>query len=290
MTTFIPTAIAISLTGCSPFSNLPDEVYEHVARQLEYSEVEAQFVDELAQSSKKEAVFDAEQENNIESFLKDHTQTQVDLVSYFSNDQIIGFYEEEYPKWEGNAAFYRDNWFREDDFIAINLDRYKDIDSSTLMHEAGHILREGHSSALDESYDGIFDTNFAEVVIEERDYPYLLTLFYLGAEKALEDPHDYGTRVVQSYHADVQNKTLTSQEAYDELTLLIQKDKEAWVQDALDSAYPNIVYTNTFGWSKEEFADALRNSGMFEYRQDVFREYICEFAVEHNVHAKNCKE
>lgn len=289
MTKNIAAIASLGVMGCSPFSSLPDEVYDHVARQMKYSEAEAQVVDELARTTKKDAVFSAAQENSVEAFLEDHAQTQADLAYYFSHDQIIGFYEDEYPKWEGNAAFYRDNWFRGDDFIAINLDRYEDIDPSVLMHEAGHILREGHSSALDESYDGIFDANFAEVVIENRDYPYLLTLLYLGAEKALEDPHDYGTRVVQSYHADVLNNTLTPQEAYTDLTLLIQKSKEEWIQESLESAYPSIVYTDTFEWTEEEFADALKNSGMFEYRQDVLKEYVCNFAKEYpEIEVKEC--
>lgn len=289
MTKNISAIASLGVMGCNPFSSLPDEVYDHVARQMEYSEAEAQFVDELTLSSKKEAVFNAAQENSVKAFLEDHAQTQADLAYYFSHDQIIGFYEDEYPKWEGNAAFYRDNWFREDDFIAINLDRYEDIDPPVLMHEAGHILREGHSSALDESYDGIFDTRFAEVVIENKDYPYLLTLLYLGAEKALEDPHDYGTRVAQSYRADVLNNTLTPQEAYADLTLLIQKSKEEWIQESLESAYPYIVYTDTFEWTEEEFADALKNSGMFEYRQNVLKEYVCNFAKEYpEIEVKEC--
>ncbi len=283
--------VAENFVGCSPFSALPEEAYQHIARQVEYSEVEAEFVEELAMSSKKGTIFNALKEKRVEAFIEDHAQAQADLAYYFSNDQIVGFYPDEYSKWEENAAFYRDRLFREKDFIAINLDRYEEIDPSVLMHEAGHILAKGHSSSLDETHVVVFDARLAQVVIQEEDYPYLLTFLYHGADVVLKDPHDYATRVIQSYYADVQNNTMTPQKAYGELTLLIQKSKEEWVQEVLESDYPTIAYTNTFGWSEEEFADALKNSGMFEYQQDVFLEYICNFAKEYpEVEAKECQE
>jgi hypothetical protein len=279
----------IGLIGCSPFSNLPEDVYDHVARVVEYSEAEAPFVEELAKISKKNTIFNAAREEGAEAFLGDHAQTLEDLMYYFSHDQIVGFYEDEYPKWENNAAFYRDRWFRENDFIAINLDGYKYTNSSVLIHEAGHVLTEGHPPSLDESHEIIYDASLAETVIQEQDYPYLLTLLYEAADRVLDDPHDFATRVVQNYQADVQRKEMTPEEAYDELTLLIQKGNEYWVQDVLECTDPNIDYTNTFGWSGKGFSDALRNSGMFESQQEMFREYICGFASEYDLDAKECK-
>ncbi len=284
---------AIAVAGCSnSYVALPDDVYEHIARQYEYAEAEHQFVENLAEKTNRNTVFNAEGQNGASSFLENLAQSQEELQWIFENDQIVGYYESDYPQKKDTLAFY------DNETIVLNLDKFQEysfwFESDLLMHEAGHALYPEHDHLFSGDPSIVYNSQTAEDVIINKDYSYLLSFFYTTAQNALLDPHSVASFITPKYQGSVDDGSMTAQEAYDALAGALTVDLETWAQRvvnfAYDPEYPSAPYASVFGWTQKEFADALRESGMLDYRKKIFLEYLCNDFVPENpgINAPDC--
>jgi hypothetical protein len=264
-------ALAASLicaAGCEhpPLVELTPAQHEAIALQVDLLVTSESFHKGLVGIAAQDATFDEDGQMGPDAYRESFADA-VDLARRLEKTgRFFGYHGDVQDDVTAHSsAFYGEN--EDGPFITFNLDveSLDDLRSSDILHEALHAPFAGHSaSIMDISHDASTDfnnheANFVDVVLQEKDLPYLGSLY----GDMIDSIHWHASfSPIAEQAALLESTGLTPEEIYETLaTSGLAQEKETWLNTTIDGIYA--PYMEQLGVHKDELYAEILESHIF---------------------------
>lgn len=265
-----------TLSACS--QPLTESQRVNVEEMVHEAEVYLPAVQHLARSANPLVDAEGDIVEDNEATAEDMQET-VELVrELFNTDRIRTWHQE--GGYQGRHPWDMTPHTIEGQFIYLNTANEEYWNCGLLVHEAGHRFQL-HTAEMDEAArtdrggeDG--GEYFADVILEEQDYPYTIEMLFGAISFSVHDTVDSLSRSVETLEEKYKSGEIAEDEYEEQLSGLYlgasEKARETWGVERAATYYVDVHVLDVFGIPESALSEALQMDGVYELTQEKITE------------------